>query len=210
MATVGGRVRQWLALQWGVVGETTPHSASAAAAPGEAPEASRLAARALAAFLATFLAARILVFLIMSRRVPDLYLHLGGTHVHHLNYGIFLLSAVGGYLLFARPSGRPLRVSAVVYGVGLALTFDEFGMWIHLGGSYWQRASYDAVVVVAAVLGLIALAPSLGRIRPRHGWAAAAVAAAVLLFGVLLRDSMRYAGERVGPRLLRMEREGPQ
>jgi len=33
--------------------------------------------------------------------MPDFFLHLGGTHVHHLNYGIFLLSAVTGLLLFA-------------------------------------------------------------------------------------------------------------
>ena len=42
----------------------------------------------------------------------------------------------------------------MAYGVAMALTFDEFGMWLHLGGSYWQRASVDAIIVVAAVLGL--------------------------------------------------------
>ena len=31
--------------------------------------------------------------------MPDLYLFLGQTHIHHLNYGIFLLSGVGAYLL---------------------------------------------------------------------------------------------------------------
>jgi hypothetical protein len=47
------------------------------------------------------MAARVVVFLIMSRRIPDLYLHLGGNHVHHLNYGIFLLSGIDAYLLFS-------------------------------------------------------------------------------------------------------------
>jgi len=42
-----------------------------------------------------------------------------------------------------------LTLAALVYGVGLALTFDEFGMWVHLGGPYWQRASFDAVVLIA-------------------------------------------------------------
>src|SRR3954468_19053557 len=96
--------------------------------------ASRLARWTLTAFVLTFLLARILVLLIMSRRIPDLYFHVGQTHVHHLNYGIFLLSGVGAYLLLAAPTGRALRRVALVYGVGLALTFDEFGMWIHLGG----------------------------------------------------------------------------
>ena len=81
-----------------------------------------------------------------------MFLHVGGTHVHHLNYGIILLSAAGAFLIFARPAGRRLSAAAVFYGIGLALTFDEFGMWLHLGGPYWQRASFDAVIVISAVL----------------------------------------------------------
>ncbi|MEI9960479.1 MAG: hypothetical protein WDM76_04895 [Limisphaerales bacterium] len=34
-------------------------------------------------FLIAFLASRIMVLLIMTRRVPDFYLHVGGNHVHH-------------------------------------------------------------------------------------------------------------------------------
>jgi hypothetical protein len=171
---------------------------------------SRLAARVLAAFLGTFLAARILVLLIMTRRMPDLYLHLGGTHVHHLNYGIFLLSGVGAYLLFARPTGRSLSTAALVYGVGLGLTFDEFGMWVHLGGSYWQRASYDAVVVVGSTLALIALLPWIGRLRAGHGAFAVILVVGLLAFALLLRDSFRYADRKLGPRLLRIEEQGPR
>jgi hypothetical protein len=168
-----------------------------------------VARQVLAAFVLTFVAARIVVLLIMSRRAPDLFLHLGGTHVHHLNYGIFLLSAVGAYLLFRRPAGRGLSAATLAYGVGLALTFDEFGMWLHLGGGYWQRASFDAVVVIAAVLGLVACAPAVGRLRARHWWFAAVLVAVVVVFGVLLVESLRYAAQRVGPRLEGLERSGP-
>jgi thiol:disulfide interchange protein len=56
----------------------------------------------------------------------------------------------------------------VVYGIGMALTFDEFGMWVRLGGSYWQRASVDAVGVLAALFGLVACAPAIRRFRPRQ------------------------------------------
>jgi hypothetical protein len=153
----------------------------------------RLARPILVAFLFTFIAARVLVFLIVSRRVPDVYVHLGGTHVHHLNYGIFLLSGVGAYLLLGEPAARGLRATAVVYGIGLALTFDEFGMWLHLGGSYWQRASFDAVVVIAGLLGLAAVAPALPRFRPHHWATAALLAVAVTVFGYLLSDSLQYA-----------------
>ena len=111
----------------------------------------RLARRALFGFIMTFIISRICVFLIMSNRMPNFYFFLHGTHVHHLNYGIFLLSAVCGYSVFARPDGREAEITALLYGVAMGLTFDEFGMWLHLGGSYWQRASVDAVIVVAAV-----------------------------------------------------------
>src|SRR5450631_2593021 len=83
-------------------------------------------------FLLSFIVSRVLVILIMTRRLPDLFLHAGGTHVHHLNYGIFLLSAVGALLLFLPLSERGKQWVAAAYGFGIALTFDEFGMWLHL------------------------------------------------------------------------------
>jgi hypothetical protein len=158
----------------------------------------------LVAFVMTFMAARVLVFLIVSRRIPDLFLNVGGTHIHHLNYGIFFLSGVGAYLLLTRPHGRPLLVAAATYGVGLALTFDEFGLWVHLGGSYWQRASFDAVVVIGALLTLIVVAPEWRRFQPHHWFAAVALALASLLFAVLLVDSFRYA-DRLRLRVLVLE-----
>src|SRR5579862_3557829 len=127
-----------------------------------------LARRALLAFLVTFILARTLVLLIMARRIPNMYLFLRDTHVHHLNYGIFLLAAVGAYLLFAAPRGDAARRAALAYGIAMALTFDEFGMWLHLGGSYWQRASLDATVVVAALLAFLAYARSIHKYEARH------------------------------------------
>ena len=162
-----------------------------------------------AGFLLTFAASRVLVYLIMARRMPDLFLHLGGTHVHHLNYGIALLSGVGAWLLFARPAGRPLELAAAAYAVGLGLTFDEFGMWLHLGGGYWQRASYDAVVAIAALLGLIAFAPPPSRWRTRHWWSAAAIVAVSAAFFALLLDSLRHVEDRITPRMERLEEQGP-
>ena len=168
-----------------------------------------LARVVLAAFLLTFISARVIVFLIMSRTIPDLYLHLGGTHVHHLNYGIFLLSVVAGFLVLARPTGRKLQWAAMLYGIGMALTFDEFGMWIHLGGSYWQRASWDAIIVLAASFALIAFAPSLRRFRPRHWLAAVALVLAATVFFFLLVKSFHYAGQKLAPRIHRIESTAP-
>jgi hypothetical protein len=41
---------------------------------------------------------------------------------------------------------------ALLYGVGLALTFDEFAMWIKLTTNYWSWLSYSAVLVIAILL----------------------------------------------------------
>jgi hypothetical protein len=131
------------------------------------PSHSRPLARlVLLSFLLTFIAARLVTILVALHRLPDVYLHVRGTHIHHLNYGIFLLAGVGAYLLFR--SGPIAPAAAVVYGIGLGLTFDEFGMWLHLGGDYWQRASFDAIIVLAAALALAGFAPPLRRWRPRH------------------------------------------
>jgi thiol:disulfide interchange protein len=169
-----------------------------------------LARIVLVTFLLTFMSARVVVFLIMSRTIPDLYLHLKGNHIHHLNYGIFLLSAVGAYLLFQRPEGRRLSVWAGVYGVGMALTFDEFGMWIHLGGDYWQRASWDAVVILTAFFGLIAFAPSLKRFRPHHWVTAIVLIITLAMFLLLFIESFKYAGQKLGPKFHLMESDAPK
>jgi hypothetical protein len=91
----------------------------------------------------------------------------------------------------------------------LALTFDEFGMWLHLGGSYWQRASWDAIVVVAAMLALFAFGPALVHYRSRHWLTAALVFIATLLFLWMLIKSLDYAGKRMLPKLQRVEETSP-
>ncbi|MGA2187436.1 MAG: hypothetical protein ABSH33_02830 [Steroidobacteraceae bacterium] len=166
-----------------------------------------LARRALIGFILTFIAARSIVFLIMSKRMPNLYFFMGGTHVHHLNYGIFLLSAVGGYLLFRTPTPRNSNIAAVVYGMAMALTFDEFGMWLHLGGSYWQRASVDAIVVVAALLALIGFVRSIRTYETRHVRAFAVLVVAVALFTAVLYDASVRIGRLEGPHLRQLELE---
>ena len=165
----------------------------------------RLARRALFGFVLTFILSRVVVFLIMSGRIPNLFLFLRGTHVHHLNYGIFLLAAVGGYVLFARPDGRAAELAALAYGFALALTFDEFGMWLHLGGSYWQRVSVDAVIVVAALIGLVAFAPSLKRLEAGHFWGFIILLVAVVGFGAVVMVAGGYIGHLVGPTLHELE-----
>jgi len=41
----------------------------------------------------------------------------------------------------------------------LIMTRRMPNLFFHAGGSYWQRASFDAVIVVLTAFGLIAFAP---------------------------------------------------
>jgi hypothetical protein len=165
----------------------------------------KLARLALFSFILTFVISRGFVFLIMSHQIPNFYFFLQGTHVHHLNYGIFLLAAVGGYCVFRRPVGGTSECAAVAYGIAMGLTFDEFGMWLHLGGSYWQRASVDAVVVVAAVMGLCAYVRSIERFESRHRWAFVFLLVALGGFGWIVVSTGDRLGTVMGPRLRALE-----
>jgi hypothetical protein len=184
---------------------STAEAASGVAWPPAVAVSTELARFALFGFILTFIAARTVVLLIMSRRMPNLYFFLRGTHVHHLNYGIFLLAGVGAYLLFRIPTGNRLRGAALAYGMAMALTFDEFGMWLHLGGSYWQRASVDAVTVVAAFLAFAAFASAIRSFESRHLKAFVAVLIAVIAFGIVLYDTSLKIGRLEGPRLEALE-----
>jgi len=161
------------------------------------PQPTRHLARlTFVAFLFTFIASRTLVILIMARRMPDLFLHLGGT--------------VAGVLLFARLNDKQRSVCALAYGIGMALTFDEFGMWLHLGGSYWQRASFDAVIVLLSVFGVLAFLPRWQRVRLHHYIVGGLLLASVALFYLLLFKSLSHANDKLMPRLMELEQTGPR
>jgi len=111
-------------------------------------------------------------------------------------------------MLFAPGSERGTTVATIAYGIGLALTFDEFGMWLHLGGGYWQRASFDAIIVLAALLALLAYAPPLGIWRRPQFTMALVTIGVAALFYVMLIESFHFT-ERVEPQLEKLEQHGP-
>jgi hypothetical protein len=81
----------------------------------------------------------------------------GGTHIHHLVWGIIAL-LMFGYLGVAVNPGSPWReVAAVGFGIGAGLALDEFALWLNLKDVYWTeqgRRSIDAVVIAAALSGI--------------------------------------------------------
>ncbi len=112
-------------------------------------------------FFTTFTVARLLAFLASRNIGPFRYLYIGGTHVHHLVWGILLLLAVGfGWLIEIGTGSKSSsllasRLMSLLYGVGAALTLDEFSIWLNVReGVYWtrDRASLDAVLLFGALL----------------------------------------------------------
>jgi hypothetical protein len=106
-------------------------------------------------FLCTFITARLVVFGLQGGWLQvGGYLYVQHIHIHHLNYGIFLLSIVGfGSLTTAGKTYQ--RGFTILYGIALGLTFDEFGMWLRLQDVYYSPLSYDAVTIIALILALI-------------------------------------------------------
>jgi hypothetical protein len=85
-----------------------------------------------------------------------------GTHLHHLVWGILLLLGVGYLWLVQVGAGGatarwPSRLTALLYGVGAALTLDEFALWLRLRDVYWTaqgRESVEAVLLFGALLSV--------------------------------------------------------
>jgi len=112
------------------------------------------------AFALTFALTRALTFAIRANVGPFHNVSVGGRHIHHLVWGILLLLLVG-YLNIVEFGGTSwmtgvgIRLTCVLFGIGAALTLDEFALWLNLADVYWSREgrqSVDAVLVFGSVL----------------------------------------------------------
>ena len=110
-------------------------------------------------FVVTFAIVRGITHMIRAGIGPFHNVTGGSLHIHHLVWGILLLLAVGYLWLIERGTGSNWlsSLTAIAFGVGAALTLDEFALWLNLRDVYWAgagRESIDAVVVFAALLSV--------------------------------------------------------
>jgi hypothetical protein len=115
-------------------------------------------------FLVTFAGVRILVHRIVNHEGHFQWVMVHGMHIHHLVWGILILLLVGyGWLLDLGRSHSPLsiffsRLMSVSYGVGAALTLDEFALWLNLEpDAYWSsagRLNIDAIILFGGLLAV--------------------------------------------------------
>jgi hypothetical protein len=112
-------------------------------------------------FFLTFVGVRLLVMSITHHAGPFGWVMVDGRHIHHLVWGILLLLTVGYCTLAEAGTGKSptsifiSRLLSILYGVGAALTLDEFALWLNLQDVYWSsqgRESIDAVILFGAIL----------------------------------------------------------
>src|SRR5579864_2682168 len=100
-------------------------------------------------FFLGFAAVRLLTHAIRDGLGPFHDLSVHGRHIHHLVGGILLLLLVGYSWLG--------RLTAILYGLGAALTLDEYALWLNLRDVYWERegrASIHAVIFFGGLLSV--------------------------------------------------------
>src|SRR5215831_13229121 len=125
----------------------------------------QLATPGLAAvsFVTTFACVRTLTYTIHQGIGPFHDVSAGGTHIHHMVWGILLLLAVG-YVRHIRdclgvtpPPVWLVRIMATAYAAGAALTLDEFALWLNMRDVYWQVQGWESITAVLIFAGALSM-----------------------------------------------------
>jgi hypothetical protein len=116
----------------------------------------------LLAFLSTFIAVR--TYTRLGRLHGWRSGSVRGVHLHHLVPGIVASLASATAIIAFRPGDDWMLLLSLVFGIGAALTLDEFALILHLEDVYWSeegRSSIEATLMGFAfgALCLLSTAP---------------------------------------------------
>jgi hypothetical protein len=111
-------------------------------------------------FFLGFALVRLLTHAIRDGMYHNFSVH--GRHIHHLVWGILLLLLVGYSWLLQVGTGQGGytwlgRLTAILYGLGAALTLDEYALWLNLRDVYWEREGRASIHVVIFFGGLLSV-----------------------------------------------------
>ena len=111
----------------------------------------------LISFLISFVIIRQITSLQKEGILPN---QQGSLHIHHLVPGILLI-LISGYNGLSFWSKSTIRwTMSILFGIGAALTIDEFALWLYLKDVYWYkegRQSIDAIIFTTAILIIVSL-----------------------------------------------------
>jgi hypothetical protein len=114
----------------------------------------------------------------------------GGTHVHHLVWGIFAMMIFGYVGVVHQPDSPWREIVSVFFAIGMGLTLDEFALWLELKDVYWEkdgRKSIDAMIIAGCLAGIVTVGfSSWLKLADDVGDAVLAGVGAVGLVGILL------------------------
>jgi hypothetical protein len=83
-----------------------------------------------------------------------------GVHIHHYVFGIFILT-IAGYLALVFKGPRATFGIALLYGLGVGLTYDEFGFWFNPPFVRGVRFNNGGLLIVAGAFIVVALLTAL-------------------------------------------------
>ena len=122
-------------------------------------ESERLRMMVLTTFFLSFLVARTAVILSgivgpetasgMAGWLPVNEIWISGYHVHHFFFGFLALTSACWLLLFREGFSR--YYAGALYGTGLGIFMDEFGMLL-TEGDYFAKSSYFAAMIFISLL----------------------------------------------------------
>lgn len=114
----------------------------------------------------------------------------GGTHIHHLVWGICAMMIFGYVGVVHQPDSPWREIVTVFFAIGMGLTLDEFALWVDLKDVYWEkegRKSVDAMVIAGCVAGMLLVGfSSWLKLADDVGSAVAATVGAVGVVGIVL------------------------
>lgn len=120
----------------------------------------------LLSFLITFFLVRLITHLQRLGILPNQH---GTVHIHHLVPGIILLILSGYVGISFWASDRIRQFMAILFGIGAALTVDEFALWFYLKDVYWARQGRDSVDAVIYVIIIFSIAFVVSEVHD-HKW----------------------------------------
>ncbi len=99
-------------------------------------------------FLLSFLVARIYVYLFVPGWAGADIFPFEEYIIHHFYYGIALI-IVAGWISLVHKNRNIERLSAILYGLGLGIFFDEIGLLLTEFADYWTGITYTFVVIIS-------------------------------------------------------------
>jgi hypothetical protein len=143
----------------------------------------------LLAFLATFVVVRAYTRIGRARGWRSGSIR--DVHLHHLVPGILTSLAAATAIIAFRPGDDSMILLSMLFGIGAALTLDEFALILHLDDVYWAKEGRSSVeaTLMGAAFGILCLLASLplsgdpGRDAPH--WLAGVILFVNISFGLI-------------------------